>query len=126
MIRRLRFLSGILALADASFFLGEGLWAAVCAPVGVEGAAGVTAPDGAGASAGSRYASPGGSHSGDDQGAGCPFTAVASPGGCVSAALGAATGGSLPAAPQTANPVIVAESPTDLLLATSLFRPLRA
>lgn len=125
MIRRLRFLSGILALVAMSFSMGQGLRAATCASMDPAGGAAISVhvPD----ATAEQQSSP--SHHGEthgENGGECPFAPVASAGGCVSAAVVAAVIESPPAFIRPLEPVIASGSHSELLLEISLFRPPRA
>lgn len=135
LMRRLRRPAGFVALFSGLLFVGEGLSATMCAPPEPDGE--VAVPASGGSHLGAARHGPGdapagmdccdpGYDAGSKEAAGCPFTPMAFSGGCLSvAALEASHEPGVPPAASVA-PLRVAESPSDLLLGTSLFRPPRA
>ncbi len=121
MIRRLRILSALLTIVAMSLSVGEGLWAATCAPM--EPGSRVEAPE----SEGSVPVDCAPSHQDDsDADRGCPFAGIATVGGCVSAAVQSPSVESIPTPPELSQISIEDRTRSDLLLASSLFRPPRA
>lgn len=122
MNHRTRSVAGLLALFSLSLFLAEGIWTAVCPPDDGDQAVTTVAsgpPDEAATGSSDHE------RTGSEEDPGCPLGVVAI-GGCVSAAV-------LSAAPPTpsildggAQPSLVVEVRSDLLLSSSLFRPPRA
>lgn len=124
MNHRPRSVAGLLALFALSLFLAEGIWTAMCPPgSGDEAVTAVVAASGA-----PDEASPEASdheRAGSEAETGCPLGVIAA-GGCVSVAV-------LSAPPPTpsnldpgAEPFVLPEVRSDLLLPSSLFRPPRA
>lgn len=123
MIRRLRVLSGLLAVVAMSLSLGEGLWAATCAPMdpGVR----VEALD-SGENAPADCAPSHHEDGDEDRGTQCPFAGFATFGACVSAAVQSPPLESVPIPPESSQISVADRSRSDRLLASSLFRPPRA